>query len=151
MPCLAAVLLVALMTTSVLAVPALRSFFVPGIGIVESDEETVAYRFLEEQVGKSGNEYRFGYLYGNEAYVYMSTDKDYRELETAPADTLKVELIEASGGSSALIKEKKYTYRLSFSGLDETALAEGIGFDGDVIRFEVEAAEYRQYSITYGG
>lgn len=150
-PCLAAVLLVALMTTSVLAVPALRSFFVPGVGIVESDEETVAYRFLEEQVGKSGNEYRFGYLYGDEAYVYMSTDKDYRELETAPADTLKVELIEASGGSSALIKEKKYTYRLSFSGLDETALAEGIGFDGDVIRFEVEAAEYRQYSITYGG
>ncbi len=150
-PCLAAVLLVALMTTSVLAVPAIRSFFVPGIGVVESDEETVAYRFLEEQVGASGNEYRFGYLYGDEAYVYMSTDRDYRELEAAPTDRLKVELIEASDGSSALIKEKCYTYRLSFSGLDEAAIAEGIGFDGDMIRFEVEAAEYRQYAITYGG
>jgi len=144
-------LLTLLAATTVAAIPMIRSHFVPDVGIVQTpgDGSELAYRYLIPQKGETTRmHYRFGYIYGDQALVYLSTNQARRELEQmtaleGTAITLDAGLIRMTADGD----DHTYIYRLRFSGLDESALTDGIPLLGDTIRFDRTPADYRQYLL----
>lgn len=162
------------------AVPAVKTYFVPHLGVVEvpetreEEKQPIPYMLLKAQTGAvSGSEYRVGYLYGDTAVVYVNipTSEEYRterkkytgkapgEMDlkayAALIDGEKARIAELESDSLELKWYRTYAdyheYRLTFRNLDAGAASEGIFFLGDTIHFTAAGIEYTPMAREHHG
>ncbi|MBE6611469.1 MAG: hypothetical protein E7632_03150 [Ruminococcaceae bacterium] len=145
MPIAAAALLMAIGITAVSAAPAIIRHFFPGVGIVAVQEgDAPLYMMLSDDSDTARLDCLYGYWQDGTAEVYFKSNIRYEEKEL---DTdCELQHIGATSTPSGMIQ----TYRLSVDATAKEA-AEGIEFDGGLLKFDRMPAEYHPYTVEDTG